>query len=111
MTLDRNLLTPTPAISLPTNIRPLPQSTTGISLPHFDLPFRMNGSSAAVVQQDTLDDVYNCVVAAAVTDAGTRKELPDFGVLEPTFSIQPVDTEDMMARIVQHEPRAELAFD
>jgi len=80
-----------------------------VEIPHFDLPFRLLGSSgAAVVPQDSLTDIANCVEAAVRTQQGTRKEIPTFGVVEMTFGQQPLNVNDLMAYIVEHEPRAEL---
>jgi len=47
--------------------------------PHFDLPFRFLKSGGAVVsEQDSFDDVANCVEAICRTPQGFRVDNPDF---------------------------------
>jgi hypothetical protein len=74
--------------------------------PHFDLPFRFVGSTAATVEQDTEDDVANCVLASVLTHSGQRPESPNFGAGDITFRVQPVDLNVISEKVVQDEPRA-----
>lgn len=83
-------------------------------LPHFDLPFRFaaragsNALAAAVVEQDTADDVMACVVALAVTPLGHRLEAPEYGLPELTF-MAAADVDDVIAAaIAEHEPRGSV---
>ena len=80
------------------------------TIPHFDLPFRFGtaGGNAAVVQQDSVKDVRNCVEACIRTDAGSRLYVPQFGVDDPTFRTQPLDMTQLHAQIVLNEPRADV---
>jgi len=80
-------------------------------IPHFDLPFRMSGSSIAEVEQDSLDDISNCIVAAMATDVGFRNELPTFGTTELTFGQQPLNLRGFTDEVLLHEPRADLLMD
>lgn len=109
--MQRKLYTTSPAVA--PAVAPLgsESAATRPALPHFDLPFRFVGGSAAVVEQDSIDDVINCVEAAVRTQRGERKEIPTFGVYEMTFQDQPVDTRSFSAQIVEHEPRATLLFE
>jgi phage baseplate assembly protein W len=77
-------------------------------IPHFDLPLHITGSSFTEVEQDTLDDITNCVVAALLTPIGSRKELPDFGTTDLTFQVQPVDVQTLINQVALHEPRVSL---
>jgi len=81
-------------------------------IPHFDLPFRMayqHGVPSAVeVDQDTNDDVFNCVVAIVRTHVGFRPEVPDFGLSDLVFVVQPLDTDSLQADITIQEPRASV---
>lgn len=79
-------------------------------IPHFDLPFRISGSSFAVVDQDTDADVRNCIIAALLTHIGWRPEVPDFGSAELVFQNQPLDLVAISNAIIRHEPRAVLAL-
>lgn len=76
--------------------------------PHFDLPFRLAGRSFATVEQDTIDDVANCVVAALRTHVGWRPEMPEYGTPDIAFRTQPLDLQEIIAQIVRNEPRAVL---
>jgi hypothetical protein len=78
--------------------------------PHFDLPFRI-GTKTAEVQQDTIDDVTNCVEVCVRTHIGRRKELPQFGIEDLTLRDQPVRMADVLRRIAENEPRAIVLID
>ena len=75
--------------------------------PHFDLPFRFT-DSAAIVDQDTEDDVYNCVLASLLHHYGQRPEAPAFGAGDLTFRQQPIDVTQIIEKIVADEPRAAI---
>lgn len=79
-----------------------------MNIPHFDLPFRFAGLTAAVVEQDSSKDVTNCVEAALRTTRGTRLYVPDFGIDDPTFEKLPVDVNKIKAQVLRNEPRAGL---
>lgn len=76
--------------------------------PHLDLPFRFVSGAAAVVEQDSLDDVSNCVEATLRTLVGQRLELPGFGIDDPTFQNQPIDTAAIVDKLLNEEPRASV---
>lgn len=77
-------------------------------VPHFDLPFRWNGNKIAVVEQDSLEDVTNCVQAILLTRLGERLERPDFGIGDPVFLPQPLPLGEILNDILESEPRAQL---
>ena len=77
-----------------------------IQHPHFDLPFRLEARKFAVVEQDTQEDVYNCVEAILRTTVGTRWYVPNFGIPDPTFRISPMDARQLYSQISLNEPRA-----
>ena len=78
-------------------------------VPHFDLPFRLDGlGHAMVVEQDSIDDVSNCVEAVIRTIIGDRVELPGFGIDNPVFTNQPISASGIMAAVLDQEPRAHL---
>src|SRR5262245_66564192 len=84
-------------------------------LPHFDLPFRFayrsGKPSVVVVDQDTNDDVFNCVVAIVRTYEGFRPEMPDFGLPEQVFMVELLDTDALGADVVAEEGRARVVMD
>lgn len=84
-----------------------------VRVPHFDLPFRFVNGSVAVVDQDTEDDIANCVEAILRTPYGYRTQdgIVDFGNHDPLFEIQPVDIELIKSTIESQEPRSHILTD
>lgn len=80
-----------------------------ILVPHFDLPFRLLGRGFATVEQDSYEDVANCVEAIIRTPYGTRDDSPEFGIDDLTFDIRPLNIEALTAQIENEEPRTTLA--
>jgi len=84
-------------------------------IPHFDLPFRMQYYSgvphAVEVEQDTNDDVFNCVVAIVRTHEGFRPEVPEFGLPDQVFLLQPLDTDALQTDITIQEERAQVLIE
>ena len=79
------------------------------SVPHFALPFRLGANGhAAVVEQDSVEDVAACVEAALSTQPGERDGLPGFGVPEATFEQLPLDLDAITDVLAASEPRARL---
>lgn len=76
------------------------------NIPHLAVPFRIDGTgTAAVVEQDSVDDVAQCVETLLRTFVGERLELPDYGIEDPTFeTVVPVN--ELMAVVARWEPRA-----
>lgn len=74
-------------------------------VPHFNRPFRFSGSSFAVIEQDSDEDLANCAWAIVSTDAGSRDETPEFGVPDLPFSDPEVVTSALVAAVRRWEPR------
>jgi len=95
-----------------TNIWAIGMAITNGSVPHFDLPFRfgvIDGSvQAAFQEQDTIDDLANCVEMAIFYRQGERDLVPTFGITDPVFKVQPLDVQGMTAQIERHEPRVNI---
>jgi phage baseplate assembly protein W len=79
-----------------------------VEIPHLSLPLRYVGGRPAVNEQDSLDDVSDCVEAALRTRPGQRLEYPDYGTPEFVFAVQPLDMDDVIAHVLAFEPRAHL---
>lgn len=75
--------------------------------PHFTHPFRIVGTSAATVEQDSDEDILTCVWAICSTEIESRDELPEFGIEDLAFR----DEEEVRAEVVdavrEWEPRVE----
>lgn len=59
-----------------------------------------------MVEQDSEDDVLNCVEVVLRTRIGERVELPDFGTPDITFLQQPISLQAIEAAITAGEPRS-----
>jgi hypothetical protein len=77
-------------------------------LPHFSQPFRLEGHSIAVTEQDSNADVADCVELTLRTVQGERRTLPAFG--RPDTLVFTTDRDLAQAMIEQAiddaEPRA-----
>jgi phage baseplate assembly protein W len=75
-------------------------------VPHFSLPFRFVSPQAAVSEQDSLDEIADCVYAILVCPRGFRIESPLFGLPDPTFAMPAPDLDEIRDAIETWEPRA-----
>ncbi len=80
-------------------------------VPHFSYPFRFSPSRAAVSEQDSLDEIADCVLVTILCPLGFRVELPEFGLNDPTFSTPGTDLEQLRSTVEFWEPRATAVFD
>lgn len=76
-------------------------------IPHFGLPFRYDNGAAVVVEQDTSDEIMMCDLAILLCPRGYRVELPTFGIVDPTFDEQPLDSTPIAAALSEWEPRSQ----
>lgn len=80
---------------------------TEITTPQFAFPLRFDGTSFAVVEQDTEEEIRACVETIIRYPIGLRPEQPDFGVPDQTFRQgDEIDTAPMLAAVAKWEPRA-----
>jgi phage baseplate assembly protein W len=77
-----------------------------VSTPHFAFPFQLGKDGAfQVVEQDSLDEIVQSVQVLVGTQLGSREELPEYGIEDPTFSA-PVDVVAIQTSIEEWEDRA-----
>jgi hypothetical protein len=76
-----------------------------VETPHFDLPFRLD-PTVRVVEQDSLDDVANCVEAILRYRVGYRLSLLEFGIRDPAFRQGGPDLDEIAQAIEEFEDRA-----
>ncbi|HEX3454191.1 MAG TPA: hypothetical protein VHS03_06160 [Gaiellaceae bacterium] len=79
-------------------------------VPHFSQPFRFSNPYAAVTEQDSLDEIADCVLSVLVCPYGFRVELPSFGLVDPTFSVPGPDLDQIRDVVDNWEPRASAAM-
>lgn len=79
-----------------------------VDTPHFNIPFRLRATGAETVEQDSIDDVANCVVVIVSTPIGWRDDNSDFGFNDLAMRRQPIGTEEIAAQISDQDPRALL---
>ena len=77
-------------------------------IPHISLPIRIVGRAYAVNDQDSEDDLVDCVQAICQFEREYRVEQPEFGILDPTFATMPINTNDIINQINKWEPRADV---
>lgn len=80
-------------------------------IPHFSLPFRFittpSGVKAAETEQDTNEEITDCVEAIIRYERGQRPDAPDFGIDHQVFSLD-VDSARIHDQIIANEPRADV---
>jgi phage baseplate assembly protein W len=77
--------------------------------PHFSLPFRLSGTSFAVSEQDSAEEIADCVEAILRTPEGSRIDVPGFGRPDGTFAqlgATAPSSEPYLAAVEEWEPRA-----
>lgn len=80
-----------------------------VQVPHLAWPLRLGQDGhLAVVEQDTRQDVVQCVRVLLNTPVGYRLLSPEVGVDDPTFSIG-IDAAAVEQTLRRDEPRADVA--
>jgi phage baseplate assembly protein W len=82
-----------------------------IDTPHFAFPFRINAGKVQVREQDSDEEVMDCVEVLLSTTIGERQELPNYGIPDQTFRMGGSDKAALLAAIREHEPRADVNFE
>jgi phage baseplate assembly protein W len=78
-------------------------------IPHFALPFRIDGVRGAVVhEQDSEEEIMDCIETILRFDTGHRPERPEFGIPDQTFAMPEPDVTLVEAALVEWEPRIEM---
>lgn len=81
-----------------------------MGVPHFSVPFRVDGTGRFVtVEQDTPEEIAQCVAVIIGTPEGSRVEVPDFGCPRAEF-VGP-DPAGIVAAVEDWEPRAVLSVE
>lgn len=75
-------------------------------IPHLAVPLQVINGQFVTVEQDTDDEVAQCVRNICAFERGFRIEDPDFGIADPTFTTMPIDTDDIAIALEDYEDRA-----
>lgn len=83
-----------------------------VDTPKLKVPFRLSrtGQQAAVIEQDSVDEVAQCVEAVLRTPEGTRLEEPEFGIVDLTFYEGRLPLVEYERAVNEWEPRATAEF-
>ena len=79
-----------------------------MAVPHLRIPFRIDRTGTAeVVEQDSFEEIAQCVQTLVTTRLGERVEVPDYGIPDQVFLSEPaVQSASLATQIEQWEPRA-----
>lgn len=83
-------------------------------IPHIAIPFdfiQQGVGGVNVNEQDSLDDVYDCVQAIMRTETGFRPELPAFGIADQTFTQGEIDLPQIKDDVSTWEPRSDVLYE
>lgn len=75
-------------------------------VPHFSLPLRLVAGQAVVVEQDSAEEVSDCVQAVLRYRRGYRLELPEFGLPDQAFLEGGPRASDVTDAVRRWAPRA-----
>jgi phage baseplate assembly protein W len=81
-----------------------------ITAPHFAMPFSASNGVVAQVEQDSVEEIEDCVEAVLRTPQGSRVEEPEFGIPDASFEqLGPnPSAEAYLAALAEWEPRAHM---
>lgn len=83
------------------------------AIPHFSFPFTVGAAHGGTVdmpytvEQDSLDEIAQCVLVAALTPIGSRIEVPLYGTTEMLFQTH-IPFDRIADEIASWEPRARI---
>lgn len=77
-------------------------------VPHFAVPFRFVGARVAVVEQDSPEEIAQCVEAILATPEGSRIARPEFGLPDQAFTEGGASRREILEAVSVWEPRADV---
>lgn len=77
-------------------------------IPHLAVPITFANGQAAVVEQDSTDEIAQCVAAIAAYRPGERIDDPEFGIPEQALIENGIDDPEILSAIDRYEPRADI---
>lgn len=79
--------------------------------PHFFLPFQFENGSVPEVEEDSLQEVTQCVFAILSYHKGQLFWDPDFGIPEQAFRQGGISIDELREAVAVQEPRATVMID
>lgn len=81
--------------------------------PHIAWPFSLeaSGRSLKYHEQDSDDEIFDCVEVILRTPIGVRIEIPDYGSRQQEFASPGARREELIAAVARWEERAELVIE
>lgn len=86
-------------------------ASMSVRTPHLALPFRFTGGQAAVLEQDSTDEITQCAEVILRYRRGQRSELPAFGIPEQAFRPGGASLDELRQAVTRWEPRAIATID
>lgn len=71
-------------------------------------PMELVGGSFATVEQDSDEDIVQCLKAILRHRPGDRADIPEMGVPDMTFEEQPLALSGVQEVLRRHEPRVDV---
>jgi phage baseplate assembly protein W len=80
------------------------------TVPKLKIPLQLDGTSLAVVEQGSSEEIAQSVYALLSTERGSRLGDPDYGVEEAGFDQWPPEEaiDEWLVQIERYEPRARV---
>lgn len=76
--------------------------------PHLAFPLEFRNDRVVVTEQDSQDEIVDCVEALLSIPLGSLVHQPDLGLADPTFRQNGVDLSEIEGTVAQWEPRADV---
>jgi phage baseplate assembly protein W len=79
-------------------------------IPQLRFPFAVSNGKVATTEQDSIEDIKQCVLACLSTPKGSREADPEYGIDAGLFGkqIRDVDLTAILAAVEEAEPRSHL---
>jgi len=80
-----------------------------VLIPHLQMPLSFatgpDGPRMQVVEQDSDEELTQCVETILRYPLGFRQELPEFGITDPVMRENGADVQEMVRAVTEWEPR------
>lgn len=80
------------------------------TISHFSFPFTIQNGQMLTCEQDSIEEIQDCVEVLLLTPTGSRLVFPSYGTPELLFSQSPANIPAIINQCNKHEPRAILVL-